>query len=118
MKKYLTPQSPDAFLDFPGKKSPDVKYNLTKICPVCTGYGGWNLKINAYPLHQYENTPENRHNYSHFRAMCSHCYGHGYVEEKENCDGHNWVFSKNLGKCYNQYKCSKCGKINNVDSSD
>jgi RecJ-like exonuclease len=108
---------PYAFVDFP-KKDPKPEYGMTKECPVCKGHGGWNLELNAYPLHNYENTPENRHKYSHFKACCSHCNGWGYTREDEDCDGHEWIFVKNLGRCYNQYECSKCGKTWNIDSSD
>lgn len=115
--EYMTSLHPDAFLDFPVPK-PVPKDNY-RTCPVCNGRGGWNLRLNAYPLPPHvEDTPENRHKYVHFRASCYHCNGWGYVHQSVTCDGHNWVYVKNLGKCYNQYKCSKCGAINNVDSSD
>jgi len=31
---------------------------------------------------------------------------------------HDMEHNKNLGNCYNQYKCTKCGKTRNIDSSD
>ena len=33
------------------------------------------------------------------------------------CD-HDMVFVQNLGRCYNQYRCSKCGYEESIDSSD
>lgn len=113
--KYLDSTSPDAFVDWV-KRSPWLF--LSKECPVCKGYGGWNLQLNAYSLHDKPDTPENRHLYSHFRCVCSTCYGHGYVREDMTCTGHEWQFVQNLGRCYNQYKCVKCGQLDNVDSSD
>ncbi len=35
----------------------------------------------------------------------------------ESCD-HVWKFDVNLGRCYNQYKCTKCGALEQVDSGD
>ena len=31
---------------------------------------------------------------------------------------HQMVHTKNLGRCYNEYTCSKCGYVENIDSSD
>jgi hypothetical protein len=118
VEEYLTSEHPDAFIDFPEILKPQEKYGYTKLCCVCKGHGGWNLKLNAYKLHNMENTAENRHKYSHFRAGCSHCNSWGYVQEDEMCDGHNWVFNKTISMCYTEYKCSKCSKISTVDSSD
>lgn len=118
-KTYLTPESPEAFVDFPMADAEfAAKYNLTKICPRCKGHGGWNLKLNSYPLHDKPDTAENRHRYSHFRASCSHCNGWGYVREDENCPGHEWKHVRNVGRCLNLYRCEKCGKEREVDSSD
>jgi len=114
--EYLSPEHPDAFLDYPEPKTVPENY---KQCPVCSGHGGWNLRTHSYPLPpQYESTAENRHRYAHFRCICSHCHGWGHVHNTEMCEGHEWAFEKNLGRCYNQYKCIHCGKIHNVDSSD
>jgi hypothetical protein len=35
----------------------------------------------------------------------------------EKCK-HNWVYTRNLGRCYNEYVCEHCGSVNQVDSSD
>ena len=114
--RYMDQNHPDAFLDYPGIKKPE--YGHTKLCPKCKGHGGWNLRLNAYSLHNYPNTAENRHRYSHFKCMCSHCSGWGYVLPTETCPGHEWQFLQNLGRCYNRYKCLICGKTSDVDSSD
>lgn len=31
---------------------------------------------------------------------------------------HTFVHTRSLGRCYNEYKCIKCGEITQVDSSD
>ena len=109
----------NAFVDYPAKLSiPEYLGKNAKECPVCQGYGGWNLQLNSYPLHNYEDTPANRHRYSHFRSMCNHCTGYGWVHVSEKCEGHQWIFTRNLGRCYNEYRCARCGKLSEVDSSD
>jgi hypothetical protein len=35
----------------------------------------------------------------------------------EKCE-HNWVYTRNLGRCYNEYQCDNCGAVNAVDSGD
>ena len=116
MPKYLNPTDPGAFDDWTLKKpSPAFK----KVCPRCSGYGGWNLTLNAYGLHPgMEDTQENRHRFSHFRAMCDHCSGWGYVHESNQCAGHEWKFVENLGRCYNRYECINCHVTSDVDSGD
>jgi hypothetical protein len=117
MSEYLSPTDTGAFDDWV-RREPESAYGMSKECPVCRGYGGWNLALNAYPLHDYADTPENRHRYSHFRACCSHCNGWGYVHDSEMCSGHEWKFDRNLGRCYNRYRCIRCDKVSDVDSSD
>ena len=113
---YLTPEDQHAFLDWT-HLSP--VYDRTKECPVCKGFGGWNLRVNAYSMPPgYADTAENRHQQVHFRTMCGHCNGNGYVTPEESCKGHKWSFLKNLGNCYNRYKCVHCVKTEDVDSSD
>jgi len=120
-RTYMDQNHPDAFVDYPGKMERDsvmTSLGYTKECPVCKGYGGWNLELNAYKLHDYEDTAENRHRYSHFRANCGHCNGWGVVSPEEQCSGHEWKRVKNLGNCYNRYECIHCGQQQDVDSSD
>lgn len=123
MNKYLEPTDADAFLDFPKKSlekilesSPWMKDHSVE-CPQCKGHGGWNLRINAYPLHHHENTAENRHEFSHFRASCSHCHGWGYVKPEDANHVHEWVWVKNTGNCLNLHECKTCGKQWEIDSS-
>lgn len=115
MNKFMDYNHPDAFVDHVRK---EPRYGMTKECPRCKGYGGWNLQLNAYPLHTYPNTPENRHRYSHYRSSCGHCNGWGFVSSEVTCDGHEWKFEKNLGRCYNRHRCTKCGQQWDVDSGD
>lgn len=115
--KYLTPNDKDAFLDFPIRR---LKIPHThKVCHVCRGYGGWNLRVNAYRIKgRYRNTSKNRHLHSHFRCVCTSCHGSGIIPNEESCPGHNYVHLENLGRCYNRLICTVCGKTWDVDSSD
>ena len=115
MSEFLSPTDDGAFADYPLRQP---MHGLTKMCPRCEGHGGWNLRLNAYPLHDKADTAQNRHAFSHFKTGCGHCYGYGYVQDSETCEGHDWKFEKNLGRCYNRYACSKCNQTMDVDSSD
>ncbi len=116
---YLTREHPDAFLDFPQEIPIHPLKEGHVICPICSGHGGWNLRINAYKLPKGEtNTPENRHKWVHFQCTCRQCNGWGFVKPEDAHHEHVWDFHRNLGNCYNQYKCNICGKLENVDSSD
>lgn len=114
--KYIEPTDPEAFVDHP--KQTVLYEHLSVECPQCKGHGGWNLKLNEYPLHGKDDTPENRHFFSHFRASCSHCNGYGYVSPEDADHVHNWVFVKNTGRCLNLHECTVCGKQWEIDSSD
>lgn len=113
---FLEPDHPDAFRDYP--KMDRTEYGPTgDECPKCKGHGGWNLRLNAYPLHDMEDTPENRHRYSHFRASCGACWGWGYLQEGQTC-AHEWVNKRTVGNCLHEWECTKCGATREVDSSD
>lgn len=118
---YLKPTDAGAFQDFPAV-NPNREFALsigyTQSCPVCQGHGGWNLRLHAYSLHHHPDTPENRHRYSHFRSVCGHCNGLGSVHPSVTCQGHEWRWVKNLGRCYNRYECIHCAAVSDVDSSD
>ena len=118
MKTYLEHTDAQAFVDFPEVPNPPEYLEAAVLCIKCKGHGGWNLKLNAYPLHQYEDTPENRHRYSHFRAGCSQCQGHGYVKPEDSDHIHEWKWVKNTGNCLNLHECEVCGKTREIDSSD
>jgi hypothetical protein len=78
-------------------------------CPLCQGYCGWNLVLNAYG--------ENKH----FNARCNHCDGHGYVRTNSSdatCVPHEMKHTEDFGDCYKRYVCRKCGKSEDIDSSD
>jgi len=105
---FLNEKSKDAFVDFPKPKQ------RKKVCQKCKGHGGWNLKLNAYPLHDKKNTKKNRHLFSHFRASCSACWGYGFLQNSTICPK-----SKNQGHDFDHnFKCKKCKKQLHVDSSD
>ena len=113
---YLTPDSIDAFLDYPEVDRSNWAENVIE-CPKCKGHGGWNLKINAYPLHNHLNTAENQHRSSHFRSSCGSCWGHGHLQAGQTC-AHEWTTERNVGKCLHEWSCGKCGEKRVVDSSD
>jgi len=85
------------------------------LCPVCKGYGGWNLTLNAYGPGK------------HFRASCSQCNGWGWVTEEDRDCIHEVeelsmaqcreIKVMHFGNCYHVYRCLKCGQISAVDSS-
>lgn len=116
MTEYITHDHPDAFVDYPKKERPE-NHELGEECPKCKGHGGWNLRLNAYRLHDKEDTPENRHLYSHFRASCGACWGWGYLQKGQTC-AHEWVEKRSVGRCEHEWECSICGATRIVDSSD
>jgi hypothetical protein len=118
MKTYLDPDHPDAFIDFPAPPAPPEYMGATVECPLCKGHGGWNLALNEYKLHGKEDTPENRHLFSHFRASCSQCQGYGHVRPEDSDHVHEWKWIQNIGNCLNLHECTKCGKKWQIDSSD
>ena len=86
------------------------------LCPKCKGHGLYNITLNAYGPKK------------HFQGCCSQCNGWGWVE-KENAECiHAWQEMSSgecktqgilhYGKCWHQYKCSKCGTLTSTDSSD
>lgn len=118
--EYLESTDENAFLDFPGKKdkAKASQFGYTEECPRCKGYGGWNLRVNAYGVPKgLEDSPENRHKYSHFRCTCNNCFGWGYVKKEESDHIHEWGLIENLGNCLNKYGCSICHKTIELDSS-
>jgi hypothetical protein len=101
------------------------------LCPLCKGYGGWVLTVNAYPLPQgMEDTAENRAKYCHFRAHCRQCAGWGWVKrngEDAECVHEYRELSveecrtkriKHWGMCWHVHECLKCQRTMSTDSSD
>jgi hypothetical protein len=130
MHTYLEATDPDAFLDYP-KFAPPVEYHpeWAVECPVCQGHGGWNLRVNCYPLHHREDTPENRHFHAHFRCHCTQCAGWGWTTPENAECVHDYARQLSYaecrdrgvyhaGRCWHVYECSKCGKTLSQDSSD
>lgn len=126
MHTYLEHDHPDAFLDYPEEQPENVlrmarERGATQRCHVCQGHGGWNLRLNAYNLWDREDTPENRHNFSHFKSSCGQCNGWGWIKPDSNdakCEKHEWTHVRNTGRCLHLYECKKCGSQHEVDSSD
>lgn len=128
MATYMDETHPDAFLDYPPVSAMAEQFDHyhqfekenRKACPRCSGRGGWNLLINAYPLREgMADTPENRHKHVHFRASCSQCNGWGFVTRQQDVDCvHVWDRGTNIGRCLTLYKCTRCPEAREVDSSD
>ncbi len=113
--KYLTPDDPDAFRDYPMKVIPRGR----TICPKCKGHGGWNLALNVYEMDgSLDDTPINRHHFAHERVVCTTCWGFGYLQQGQTC-AHEWDGPERIvGRCLKEWTCSKCGMTRVVDSSD
>jgi hypothetical protein len=99
------------FTDMEVKEDPGVKYpgyfkNGSVKCPVCKGYGGSVLQVDAYGKGK------------HFQCFCSQCNGWGWVDAN-SADAtcvHEWD-EKNIGNCLHLWTCTKCGQSREVDSS-
>jgi hypothetical protein len=104
MKQFLEPTDEGAFLDHAIQERTSYTKDFF-VCPKCQAHGGWNLTVDAYGPGK------------HFRCVCPVCYGTGYTKSATPCE-HDWQFSRNLGRCYNEYICRKCNAVDKVDSSD
>lgn len=105
----MTPDHPDAFLDYPPVDQTNWPEGAT-LCPICQGHGGWNLAVNCY---RSRDDPQN----AHFRTMCGACWGYGYLQPGQTCP-HEWQHDRTIGRCLHVWKCTKCGAEREVDSSD
>ncbi len=99
------------FTDMTVKEDPGVKYpgyfkNGSTLCPVCKGYGGSVLQVDAYGKGK------------HFQCFCTQCNGWGWVEgdsDDATCV-HEWT-ERGIGNCLHEWTCTKCGQKREVDSS-
>lgn len=120
---YLDPKTDDhalVFQDYPKAEMFEWMNPANYVeCPRCFGHGGWNLRVNAYPLRDRPDTPEARHRHCHFRMSCGNCNGYGYVRvgSKDASCLHEWGNSYTVGNCLHEYTCIKCGSKRVVDSS-
>lgn len=109
--RYMSPDHPDAHLDFAPLAHNErgaAKYPIppgSVVCPKCSGWGGHNLRLNAYGPGR------------HFKASCDQCIGWGHVPEADALCAHDWQDRVSVGNCLSTYTCSKCGKKRTVDSS-
>lgn len=120
MTKYMTIDSPNAFLDLPVLEPSHCYLEKDKlvVCPVCHGHGKWHLELNAYG----EGV--------HFDHGCNQCDGWGYVEKggrDETCvhefEELSYAECKergiiHFGHCWHVWRCPKCGVVQGHDSSD
>jgi DnaJ-class molecular chaperone len=92
----------------PPKKPVPTDTNKVE-CPLCKGYGQYHYGDIQFANGQYQ------------MMHCGQCNGYGYVTKgsvDETCVPHQMKWEAKLGRCYNRYKCEKCGKVHNIDSSD
>lgn len=118
MRKMLTENDADAFLDWPEPEMPNLEGSLNKKCLRCKGRGGWNLAVNNSPLGAgIENTSENRHKYSHFKCMCHSCWGYGVVPNSQDCL-HEFHFDRKGNLAFMEvWRCIHCGLDRDIDTS-
>lgn len=107
------------FDDMEKKKPPyeiyPEKANIKYECPLCHGYGGWNLSLNTY-------APG-----FHFKAACNQCNGWGWVSELDKDCVHNYRELPHseckergiyhYGTSCHVYKCQTCPRRYTTDSS-
>lgn len=76
-------------------------------CPKCQGHGGCVLKRDAYGKGH------------HFKGHCDNCNGWGTVEagSSDAMCLHDYQDAGTIGNCLHMWKCSKCNKTMEVDSS-
>lgn len=121
--QFLTQNDKGAFLGMECK-TPEPEYELTAVCPQCSGYGGWHLTLDAYGKGK------------HFDGSCSNCDGWGYVEPENAGHIHQFVgmdeqaanklrakkglapASYTYGNCCHNSICKICGQYHFIDSSD
>lgn len=115
MQTFLDENSPDAHTDFPVKPERPDHLPGSQECPRCKGHGGWNLRLNAYPLHNLPDTPETRHRNAHFRANCPQCNGYGWTDDIACI--HEFVRVGSVAMHEHIDRCAKCATERIYDSS-
>lgn len=110
MNEYL----PDAtdFTDMELLLRPDVRFETMPgpwtLCPLCKGYGGWTLKLDAYGLGK------------HFRAFCRQCWGWGWAKGADATCIHDYkeIAPDQPFRCWHTIRCTKCGETKSYSSDD
>lgn len=107
---YIQPGDVEAWIDWPMPRnnSPAFLIDRSEQCSVCCGHGGWNLLLSAYPV-PYESTAENRHLFSHMKATCNVCAGHGWVRIEDKRCVHEFRYLGMNGKS-TQFSCVHCNQ--------
>lgn len=120
---------PDAtdFTDMAVKVRPDLRTDGARLpgtfvrCPKCKGYGGWNLRLNAFPPVYAQCTSEPPIP-GHFQASCGQCWGWGWVEAASADVGCVHSFTEiapdQPWRCWHTIRCTQCGRTRSYDSSD
>lgn len=105
---YIQPGDREAWVDWPAPRATPPAFipGYTKKCTVCRGHGGWNLLLGAYPVPR-DNTSENRHMYTHMKASCHACGGHGWVRPEVNGCVHEFRWIGVSGKV-THFNCVHC----------
>jgi len=106
---YVQPGDREAWVDWPEprKNPPDFMSSDSVQCGICRGHGGWNLLLGAHPLTGRDNTSEVRHMYSHMKAVCHGCAGHGWVRASDKRCVHEFRWAGVVER-HTQFTCVHC----------
>lgn len=106
---YIQPGDPEAWVDFPEprKVSPSFMFSDAVQCDICRGYGGWNLLLGAYPSIGKDSTSENRHLFSHMKATCHACAGHGWISVAHRSCVHEYRWG-GVSNQFTYFACVHC----------
>lgn len=115
--KYIQPGDPEAWIDFPPPResAPPQLGSSAERCSICRGHGGWNLLLGAFPVTSLENTSEIRHMYSHMKATCQGCSGHGWVRPEGRGCVHEYRWVGVSGKL-THFTCVHCNSTVSWDT--
>jgi hypothetical protein len=114
---YIQSGDREAWVDYPAQKAVPPSYlsGYTKRCPTCRGHGGWNLLLSAFPLSGKDNTVENRHLFSHMRATCHACSGHGWIRPDDDRCTHEFRMTGVSNKL-THFSCVNCSAVVSWDT--